>query len=78
MATRTLGQKPVIKEATKELTKSDRCDADCPAQAYVLVVGLEGELMFCAHHYNKIMSNEKGKAAMESFAIETIKQEEAS
>lgn len=59
-----------------KLTKSDRCDADCPAQAQVMVVGLEGDLLFCAHHYNKIMSEESSREAMESFAIETIKQED--
>ena len=35
------------------LTKQDRCDADCDAQARVLVKGLEGELLFCGHHYAK-------------------------
>jgi len=36
------------------LTKADRCDVGgCPAQAFVLVKFLTGELMFCGHHYNK-------------------------
>lgn len=35
------------------LTKQDRCDADCEAQARVLVKGIEGELLFCGHHYAK-------------------------
>lgn len=76
MAVTTLG-KPKAKVKPKELTKSDRCDADCPAQAHVMVVGLEGELLFCAHHYNKIMANESSRISMEAFAIETIKQEES-
>ena len=76
MTASTLDQPRLDTKATK-LTKSDRCDADCPAQAHVLVFGLEGELMFCAHHYNKIMSTDSGRAAMESFAIETHKSEEA-
>lgn len=79
MSVKTLGTqapKPSIKR-DYQLSKSDRCDADCPAQAHVLVAGLEGELMFCAHHYNDIMSNESSRIAMEAFAIETFKQKEA-
>ena len=57
------------------LTALDRCDA-CPAQAYVLVYGISGELMFCSHHYNKIMNDPKGKVALDSFAFETIDQRE--
>ena len=34
------------------LTNADRCDR-CPAQAFVLVKGVAGELMFCGHHYAK-------------------------
>jgi len=36
-----------------ELTKQDRCDAKCPAQAFVLVKFLTGELIFCGHHFAK-------------------------
>lgn len=78
MAVQTLGK--TIRgnpKQDRQLTKADRCDADCPAQAHVMVIGLEGELMFCAHHYNNIMRAEKSRVAMEAFAIETIKQEEA-
>jgi len=35
------------------LTKQDRCDAECDAQARVLVKGIAGELLFCGHHYTK-------------------------
>jgi hypothetical protein len=35
------------------LTKQDRCDAECDAQARVLVKGIAGELLFCGHHYAK-------------------------
>ena len=41
-----------------ELKVSDRCDR-CGAQAFVLVQGVNGELMFCGHHYAK---NEKALA----------------
>jgi hypothetical protein len=53
------------------LTVNDRCDV-CGGQAYVAVMGTSGELMFCAHHYNKIMDDPSGKQAMQSFAYETI------
>lgn len=35
------------------LTKMDRCDAKCPAQAFVLVRFITGELAFCGHHFSK-------------------------
>ena len=53
------------------LTPNDRCDS-CGGQAYVSVTGLNGGLMFCAHHYNKIMNSPEGSSAMKSFALETI------
>jgi len=56
---------------SKELSKTDRCDA-CGAQAYVLVEGTAGELLFCGHHYTKIMNDPKGQLAMSSFAFNTI------
>lgn len=55
---------------TKEfiLTAADRCDGkECGAQAYVLVRGISGELMFCAHHFNKT-----DKEKLEAFAFEII------
>jgi predicted metalloprotease with PDZ domain len=54
-----------------DLTLNDRCDS-CSAQAFVSVTGLNGELMFCAHHYNKIMDSPTGNSAMKSFALETV------
>jgi len=35
------------------LTALDRCDR-CSAQAWVKTNGVNGELLFCSHHYNKI------------------------
>ena len=36
------------------LTKMDRCDVgNCPAQAWVLVKFLTGELAFCSHHFDR-------------------------
>lgn len=40
--------------ASYALTKQDRCDTGgCPAQAWVLVKFLTGELLFCSHHFDK-------------------------
>jgi hypothetical protein len=58
------------------LNANDRCDSGCTAQAYVYVKGLDGDLLFCAHHYEKIMSNPVGYERMMSFAIEVIDERE--
>lgn len=50
------------------LTLKDRCDL-CNAEALVQVVGLNGDLLFCGHHYNKIMDNPISYDKMMSFAI---------
>lgn len=57
---------------TKEwvLTAVDRCDS-CGAQAYVLVRGISGELVFCSHHYNKASGDK-----LDAFAFETIDERE--
>ena len=35
------------------LTKQDLCDTgNCPAQAWVIVKFLTGELLFCSHHFD--------------------------
>jgi len=49
----------ITKEKPQVLTALDRCD-QCSARAYVLVKGETGELMFCSHHYNKIVDNAVG------------------
>lgn len=55
------------------LTAVDRCDArNCSAQAFVRAVGVNGELLFCSHHYNKIMDNAVGYGNMEKFAYQII------
>ena len=58
------------------LNANDRCDSGCTAQAYVYVKGLDGDLLFCAHHYEKIMSNPAGYDKMISFAMEIIDERE--
>lgn len=37
---------------TEPLTLADRCDS-CGSQAFVRASFMEGELMFCQHHYSK-------------------------
>lgn len=66
-----------IEEATKEyqLKASDRCDS-CGAQAYIWANGLNGDLMFCAHHYEEIMANAVGYDRMMKFAIEVVDERE--
>jgi len=61
----------LIEQEDIKLNASDRCDS-CGAQAYVMVLGMFGELVFCAHHYSKILSTESGKEAMNSFAYQII------
>ncbi|NBX27134.1 MAG: hypothetical protein EBR55_02630 [Chitinophagia bacterium] len=53
------------------LDATDRCDR-CAAQAYVKVIGKVGELLFCAHHYNKVMDNAVGYDKMMKFMVEVI------
>jgi hypothetical protein len=60
-------------EVVKEwiLKASDRCDS-CAAEALVKISGLSGDLMFCGHHYNKIMDNPEGYKKMMSFALTVV------
>ena len=53
------------------LGATDRCDA-CAAEALVQVTGVPGDLLFCGHHYNKIINNPEGYAKMMSFMITII------
>ena len=50
MTAETIEEKIFEKEYV--LKAIDRCDS-CGAQAYVMVKGVTGELLFCSHHYNK-------------------------
>ena len=53
------------------LKATDRCDS-CAAEALVQITGLSGDLMFCGHHYNKIMDNPEGYKKMISFALTVV------
>lgn len=54
----------------KVLKTVDRCDS-CGAQAFVLVKGVSGELMFCGHHFNK------NEAGLIKFAYEIIDERDS-
>jgi hypothetical protein len=57
------------------LKPTDRCDS-CSSEALVSVTGLSGDLMFCGHHYNKIMNNAVGYEKMMSFALTVVDERE--
>lgn len=50
------------------LGPSDRCDS-CAAEALVQVTGISGDLLFCGHHYNKVMNTPDGYKKMMAFAL---------
>jgi len=53
------------------LSPLDRCDS-CAAEALVQVTGINGDLLFCGHHYNKIMNSPEGYKKMMSFMITIV------
>jgi hypothetical protein len=53
------------------LDATDRCDS-CYAQAYIKVIGKNGELLFCSHHYNKVVDNPIGYDKIMKFMVEII------
>jgi len=57
------------------LKATDRCDS-CAAEALVKVTGLTGDLMFCGHHYNRIMDDREGYAKMMSFMLTIVDERE--
>jgi hypothetical protein len=64
----------MIKDEVKQewqLSPHDRCDR-CSAEALVKVTGISGDLLFCGHHYNKIMSIPDGYNSMMSFMISIV------
>lgn len=61
------GTQPEVEDWTP--SPKDRCDhPNCPAQAYVLLTGLAGSLMFCSHHYFTIVASKTGENKIKSFA----------
>ena len=64
-------ERPTSKEKEYTLNALDRCDS-CSAQAYVQVKGSTGDLMFCGHHYEKIMNNPDAYTKMMAFMLEVV------
>ena len=55
----------MVEELSDTLNATDRCDA-CQSQAYVWLNGVNGDLLFCGHHFVK--NEEKLRA----YAFEVI------
>jgi hypothetical protein len=70
-----MGTKGQAEERKWLLTAEDKCDR-CSSQAYVSVTGVNGELMFCGHHYNKIMDNIEGYRKMMAYAYSVVDERE--
>jgi len=66
---------PSVKKSEWSLGPTDRCDA-CGAEALVKVVGISGELLFCGHHYNKIVDDPIGYTKMMSFMLAILDERE--
>lgn len=66
-----------LPEVNKEwkLTALDRCDR-CGSQAYVQISGSTGDLLFCAHHYNKIVNDPNSYTKMMSFMLIVVDERE--
>ena len=62
---------PSVKNPEWILGPLDRCDS-CNAEALVRVKGVSGELMFCGHHYNKIVDDAVGYEKMMAFMYEIL------
>ena len=73
--TNTVQDHPASKQEEWKLTVHDRCDR-CGSQAYVKIVGVTGELLFCSHHYNKIINNPEGYKNMMAFMYAVLDERE--
>jgi len=78
MARPIIKEHPSVKPEEKkewQLNALDRCDS-CSAQAYVQVKGSTGDLLFCGHHYDKIMNNPDAYIKMMAFMLEVTDERE--
>lgn len=64
----TIEEKESVENQEWKLTAHDRCDR-CGSQAYVKIVGSTGELLFCGHHYNKIVNDPNAYTKMMAFML---------
>jgi hypothetical protein len=69
--TNIVEEHPSVQQEEHILKAIDRCDK-CGAQAYVQVKGSTGDLLFCGHHYEKIMNNPDAYTKMMAFMLEVI------
>jgi len=69
--TNVIEDNPSLGQKEYTLKAIDRCDK-CGAQAYVQVKGSTGDLLFCGHHYEKIMNNPDAYTKMMAFMLEVI------
>ena len=70
-----LKEHPSVVSKKYILNANDRCDK-CQAQALVKIKGISGELMFCGHHYEKIMNDSKSHDKMMAFMLEVFDERE--
>ena len=70
-----LKEHPSVQPKEWQLKTIDRCDR-CAAQAYVMVKGSTGDLMFCGHHYEKIMNDPDAYTKMMAFMLEVTDERE--
>jgi hypothetical protein len=47
-----------------------------PLKPVIAVTGVNGELMICSHHYNKIMNDPIGKEKMMAYAYSFLDERE--
>lgn len=71
----SIKEQEVNKELEWKLTALDRCDR-CGSQAYVQIVGSTGDLLFCAHHYNKIVNDPNSYTKMMGFMLAILDERE--
>lgn len=69
--TNVVQEHPSVQPKEYTLRVIDRCDS-CGAQAYVQVKGSTGDLLFCGHHYDKIMNNPDAYTKMMAFMLEVV------
>lgn len=70
-----MGTEEKVEDRKWLLTAQDRCDR-CSSQAYVSVTGVNGELMFCGHHYGEIMNDVEGSRKMMAYAYSVLDERE--
>lgn len=66
---------PAEEKKEWKLNALDRCDR-CGSQAYVQIVGATGDLLFCGHHYNKIVNDPNSYIKMMGFMLAVLDERE--